>query len=89
MIVSPAAGNPGKTRTATPPEATPPEFIGVDAFAGLLGVSARHVRRLTDEGRCPQPVRFGRCCRWSRRVVDAWITSGCPRIRSVRAGGAR
>jgi excisionase family DNA binding protein len=83
MPVSFAAGNPGDTR---PP--VRPELIGVDDVAALLGVSVRHVRRLTDCGKCPQPLRLGRACRWSRRVVEQWIADGCPRIRAVRAGGA-
>jgi predicted DNA-binding transcriptional regulator AlpA len=66
-----------------------PELIDVDVFAGMLGVSTRHVRRLTDAGRCPPPVRLGRACRWSRRVVEDWIHDGCPRVPTIRAGGAR
>ncbi len=75
MLVSPAGA-------AGDPRPHPrPELIGVDDFAGLLGVSARHVRRLTDAGKCPPPVRLGKCCRWSRRTVEAWIADGCPNCR--------
>jgi excisionase family DNA binding protein len=63
-------------------------MLTVDTLADMLGVSTRHVRRLVDAGKCPQPVRLGRACRWSRNVVETWIADGCPKIRTVRAGGA-
>lgn len=57
------------------------QLIDVDAFAKKLGVSPRHVRRLTDAGKCPPPLRLGRCLRWSAPVTDAWIADGCPNCR--------
>jgi excisionase family DNA binding protein len=83
MPVSFAAGDTGSTR---PP--VRPELIDVETFGELLNVSTRHVRRLVDAGKCPPPVRLGRATRWSRRVVEQWILEGCPKIRTVRAGGA-
>lgn len=83
MIVSPAAGNAGDARPHSRPE-----LIGVDVFAEMLGVSTRHVRRLVDAGKCPPPVRLGKCCRWSRRTAEAWIADGCPNCRR-RPGVAR
>lgn len=68
--------------------AHPPVMLDVEAFAGLLGVSTRHVRRLVDAGKCPPPVRLGRSCRWPRPAVEAWIDAGCPNCRR-RQGGAR
>jgi excisionase family DNA binding protein len=77
------AGSPGGSRPAAPPE-----LLGVDAFANLLGVSVRHVRRLADAGKCPPPVKLGKSVRWSRRAVEAWVADGCPSCRR-RQGGAR
>jgi predicted DNA-binding transcriptional regulator AlpA len=51
-------------------------------------VSSRHVRRLVDAGRCPQPVRLGGCVRWPRHVVEAWVADGCPNCRK-RPGVSR
>jgi excisionase family DNA binding protein len=82
MSVSPPAGKPGNTQPAVRPE-----LIGADTFAELLDVSTRHIRRLVDAGKCPQPVRLGKCIRWSRAAVERWIADGCPRVRTVRAGG--
>jgi excisionase family DNA binding protein len=66
-----------------------PVMLDVNGVAELLGVSARHVRRLVDSGKCPQPVRLGGCVRWPRPLVESWIADGCPKIRTARAGGAR
>jgi prophage regulatory protein len=69
------------------PAALPP-LLDIDAVADMLGVSSRHVRRLADAGKCPQPVRLGGCVRWPRQVVEAWIADGCPNCRK-RSGVAR
>jgi excisionase family DNA binding protein len=64
-----------------PRPATPAPMLDVHGFAGMLGVSVRHVRRLVDAGKCPPPVRLGRVCRWPRPAVEAWIADGCPNCR--------
>ena len=63
----------------------PSELLDVGAVAQLLGVSARHVYRLTDAGHMPKPVRLGRLVRWPRKSVLDWIAAGCPAVR----GGSR
>jgi excisionase family DNA binding protein len=67
--------------------APPPAMLDVDGVADLLGVSTRHVRRLVDAGKCPQPVRLGRVVRWPRPAVEAWIADGCPNCRRRQGGG--
>ncbi len=69
--------------------ATPAPMLDVDTLAELLGVSSRHVRRLVDAGKCPPPVRLGKCVRWPRPAVERWIADGCPSCRARRQGGAR
>jgi excisionase family DNA binding protein len=63
-------------------------MLDVHGFADMLGVSTRHVRRLVDAGKCPQPVRLGGCVRWTRVAVETWIADGCPNCRK-RPGAAR
>ena len=63
-------------------------MLDTTQFADLLGVSARHLRRLVDTGKAPPPVRLGACVRWPRPLVDQWIADGCPACRR-RPGGAR
>ena len=51
----------------------------VAAIASLLGCSSRHIRRLAQKGKMPQPIRtIGRILRWLRSDVDAWVADGCP-----------
>lgn len=80
----PAAGTDASGTRATPS----PVMLDVQGFADVLDVSTRHVRRLVDAGKCPQPVRLGGCVRWPRHVVEAWIADGCPNCRK-RPGVAR
>lgn len=61
-------------------------MLDAEALAGLLGVSPRHVRRLVDAGKAPQPIRLGGCVRWQRTTVDAWIADGCPNLRKRKGG---
>lgn len=43
-----------------------------------LGISVRTLRRLTDAGKGPKPIRLGRCLRWRSTDIDAWVSAGCP-----------
>ena len=81
------SSNAGGLPTGPRPTTTAP-MLDIDGFADLLGVSGRHVRRLVDAGKCPPPVRLGKCCRWSRVVAEKWIADNCPPCRR-RQGGAR
>jgi excisionase family DNA binding protein len=45
----------------------------VAELADLLGVSERHVHRLRDQKKIPGEHRIGRCVRFSRAVIDAWL----------------
>lgn len=81
---TPAAGTDASGTRATPP----PVMLDVQGFADLLDVSTRHIRRLVDAGKCPQPVRLGGCVRWPRPAVETWIADGCPNCRK-RPGVAR
>ena len=66
-----------------------PVMLDIEAFAGLLGVSTRHLRRMVDAGKAPQPVRLGACVRWHRHTVEAWLADGCPSNCRKRPGVAR
>jgi excisionase family DNA binding protein len=59
-------------------------LLDVQAVAGLLNCSPRHVYRMTDAGRMPRPVRLGALVRWRRSTgdpatgIEDWIAAGCP-----------
>jgi len=57
-----------------------PAMLTVDQVARVLGCSPRTVRRLTDSGRMPRPVRLGSLIRWPRETIENWISRGCPRL---------
>ena len=58
------------------------ELLAVKAVASLLGgCSTRHVYRLADAGRMPQPIRLGSLVRWRRAELMSWIDAGCPQLR--------
>ena len=47
-------------------------------LAAWLQISLGHLHRMTQAGRVPEPVRFGRCVRFPVALIDAWIREGCP-----------
>jgi len=71
-----------------PPVAPPLPMLTIAGLAETLGICQRHVRRLVDGGRCPAPLRLGRCLRWNRQAVESWIAAGCPSLRKSKGGAA-
>lgn len=64
-------------KTSARPEAHP-ELVDVRTVAALMGsCSIRHVYRLADANRMPQPVKIGRLIRWRRSELLGWIEGGC------------
>ncbi len=65
--------------TAADKTPEPAQLLDVAAVAQLLGVSVRHVWRMSDADQFPRPVALGaKLKRWSRAVVLAWIESQTP-----------
>jgi predicted DNA-binding transcriptional regulator AlpA len=64
------------------PATTEPALVDVKWVAKTLGCSERHVARLADGGLMPRPSKLGRLCRWNRRVIEEWISAGCPAVRN-------
>ena len=70
------------------PEARPSaHLLDVRAVAKLLGCSSRHVRRLSDGGRMPAPLKLGALVRWRATAIEEWISAGCPAVRRVSPRG--
>lgn len=55
-------------------------LLDVSEVAKMLACSARHVRRTTDRGAMPCPVRIGSLVRWRRTDIERWIADGCPNL---------
>jgi predicted DNA-binding transcriptional regulator AlpA len=49
-----------------------------DDIAALVPCSARHIRRLDSMRAIPGRYTLGRLVRWHRKMVDEWISAGCP-----------
>jgi excisionase family DNA binding protein len=54
-------------------------LVCADYIAATLACSPRHVRRLSDSGRMPAPLKVGALVRWRREDIDQWIADDCPR----------
>ena len=56
-----------------------PILVDADGAAALLSISVAHFRKLARDGRIgPEPVRLGKCVRWSRAELARWADAGCP-----------
>lgn len=55
--------------------------------AGVLSVSDRHVYRLADAGKMPQPIKLGGAVRWDMEIVMDWVSAGCPNV--AKSKGSR
>ena len=66
------------------PERAPAELLDVGAVAELLNCSRRHVYRLSDANRMPQPVRLGQLVRWRRTALQEWLIADCPAMKTAR-----
>jgi len=58
-------------------------LITADEVARQLSCSPRHVRRLSDRGAMPTPVRLGGLVRWERNAIERWIAAGCPAVSQL------
>ena len=68
---------------------SPTPLFDVRQVAELLRCSVRHVDRLVDAGKLPQPVKLGALVRWSKATIEDWIAAGCPAVRSTTRPGGR
>jgi excisionase family DNA binding protein len=72
--------------TISPADASA-KLLDVQAVAGMLGCSQRHIYRLSDAGRMPAPVRLGWLVRWSKSAIEEWIAASCPSVRNLKGAG--
>src|SRR5262245_53712272 len=48
------------------------------AAANLLGIGRSTWWRLIASGRAPRGIQLGRCRRWPRAELEAWLAAGAP-----------
>jgi excisionase family DNA binding protein len=61
-----------------------PLLIDTDQAGVILGVSSRTIKRMVAEGTIPGVTRVGRCLRFRRLELEAWIAKGCPKGRWIK-----
>ena len=60
------------------------KLVAVPEVAEICGVAPETIRRLTDRGAMPMPVRLGRAVRYllygsdETKQIEPWIEAGCP-----------
>lgn len=54
------------------------ETLRADEVAALLDVDRKTVYECAERGKIPGLIRIGRCVRFSRVVVLAWVRQGAP-----------
>lgn len=64
-------------------------LLDVEEVSSVLHCSTRHVYRLADSGKMPQPIKLGSLVRWSRDAIEVWINGGCEPVSTVRGGRRR
>ena len=70
---------PGSARPVSPGLPGARRLGDVKDLAGLLHVSQKTIRRLTDAGKIPGAIRIGRLLRFDLVLINSWIAAGCPR----------
>jgi excisionase family DNA binding protein len=60
-----------------------PRLLTTAQLAALLALGDRTIKRMTAARELPGIVRIGRSVRFDRNQVEAWVSRGCPRLRSV------
>ena len=60
------------------------KLMTVPDVAERCSIAPETVRRLTDRGAMPKPVRLGRAVRYRADLIDQWIENGCPDLSKGR-----
>jgi excisionase family DNA binding protein len=55
-------------------------LLDVKTAAKLLAISSATLRRLSDSGLAPRPMKLGRAVRYRRAELEQWVAAGCPRV---------
>ena len=53
------------------------KLLTVPEVAEICGIASETVRRMTDRGAMPKPVRLGRAVRYRLSDLESWINDGC------------
>ena len=48
-------------------------MLTIQEVAKVLAVSVMTIYRMMRRGEFPRPLKIGKCSRWKRETVDAWL----------------
>ena len=70
-----AASDSGRVSALPPPQHSADEVLlwNVKEVALALGLGVRTVWRLSSSEQLPTPISVGRCKRWERRAIEAYV----------------
>ena len=49
------------------------DWVGIEFFAEIMGISIGHARKLCREGKAPRHIKVGRFIRFRRSDVIEWV----------------
>jgi len=49
------------------------DWVGIEFFAEIMGISVGHARRLCREGKAPRRIKVGRFIRFRKADVVEWV----------------
>ena len=58
-----------------PPFDSSAALIRAKEIAAYVGCTPKHIRKLSERGEFPKPVKAGRLLRWSRQSVERWLAA--------------
>jgi predicted DNA-binding transcriptional regulator AlpA len=79
---SQAADSAKRNRAPKVPD-LPPAFLDAEGCGHRYSFSSKHWNHLVDQGKAPQPHRFGRLVRWSLADLQVWEAGGCKPVRTI------
>lgn len=64
-----------------------PSWLTANEVANRCRVHVETIRKMTREGRMPQPSKLGRAHRYCAETIDQWMLAGAPDL--LDQGGAK
>ena len=56
-------------------------LVGIDNLSWCMDTSPTTIRRWSERGEMPPPIKIGTLVRWDVRAIRQWIEGGCEPLR--------
>jgi len=64
-------------------------LLDAKALGQRLGLSAKQIVRLNSDEKIPASLKIGKVSRWDVRIIEDWISLGCPNRKTFDATKTR